>query len=297
MAHLPKKLLQEARDLPGLEAVRSNAGGKFHEVMHEAGLGNGRTHFLRNGVIDGAAFDLDKYYALAEKILNHTREHASTEAMVAYMLKALGVEEPRRVLVVSRIDAYDYTDLTVLSGLSGLGIQTTVVSKRRPTLFQLPSSLRGQPRRARDAMLLERVNNAPSMVGAGFQFAFRLDPRVVDPDFIESRDDAVLKRRILDGEFDVILFAKASEGPTPYLAEARSRVAAERAAGIPYPTTTSSSQRGGGLALGTYVWEDQMEEFDQTTWDACEYGPVFLREMTDRECPRFFFKDDPILLP
>jgi hypothetical protein len=269
MAHLPKALLQEARDLPGLGTVRQNANSRFfHQYDHQ-----GRVNMNQPGVIESDQFDLERYFNLAERILNYTRRHSSAEAMMSYLLKNIEYETPRRVLVIGRYGrSYDYMDLSIISGLSGLRIPTTVTAGLHihPALFQLPAEkLLAMPRADRDAYVRQKIAEGDNVIaGAGFEYAFRMNPHVVEAPFILSENDPALTKRILNKEFDLALISKpGSPGNVPYLA----------------------AMRKADMRMAVYTWNEEHggrdEEFGAPSWAACELGPIFVREMSDAGCP------------
>lgn len=136
----PLDLFREAWTLPGLGHIHRNfemssaarrEGRKFSNdyLYRFADMGptrreESRVNFKGPAHIDWAAFDVDKYFDLADRLLNFTRHHLTASAGVAYLLEAVGLPEPKSVLFID-MEAYDYVGSMVECGLTELGINVT----------------------------------------------------------------------------------------------------------------------------------------------------------------------------
>ncbi len=74
--------------------------------------------------LNWATFDEKKYFALADQLLNFTQNHLTCGAIVSYLLKIVGIEEPKSVLVFVP-DSVDYLALTIEQGFAELGMNYT----------------------------------------------------------------------------------------------------------------------------------------------------------------------------
>ena len=97
MQFYPKKLLEQARNFPGVTFHGSQDDPSSYKIASDR-------------------FDFEKYYELATKILEHSREHLTTRAMAQYVLQRIDMPSPKRALMATNcID--DYLQDTMLHGL------------------------------------------------------------------------------------------------------------------------------------------------------------------------------------
>jgi hypothetical protein len=264
MAHYPKKLFAEALKLPGIEHVVRNDKSRFWK---RANFGwnpdKNLINYQTRGTIDHAKFDLAKYYDLADRMLNYTRHHSTAEALIANLLRVIGATPPRRVLYVSR-EGYDYTELTAISGLVGLGIPTTIVGLRLDGLFQMESD-HPLTRAERDARYNAEAKRDPhTMYGHGFSYGMRMPTSVLERK-IWRANDPEMKARIATGEFDVAICSLRKDRDPDYFNELR-------AANVKFAFVEWDDIPGGHHDLSPYVTR------------MCPHGPTFHREMSDRSC-------------
>mmetsp|Transcript_17263 Transcript_17263/g.39784 ORF Transcript_17263/g.39784 Transcript_17263/m.39784 type:complete len:650 (+) Transcript_17263:88-2037(+) len=110
---LPRKMLQEALALPGLEMCS---------------LGDGSVG------LDNSTFDEDAYISLAYRLLDFTKRHLTTAAIARYVLDTVrrhgGPERPSSVLVLSANGGEDYVRDMLVHGIRSLGLR--VVDTLRP---------------------------------------------------------------------------------------------------------------------------------------------------------------------
>ena len=250
LGHLPKELLLKARSLPGVNHIMT------HGSSYTTASSLGGVNFKKHGHIDATHFNVTAYYELADEILAFGRKHLTAGAVVAYMLKMLGIEEPKHVLVVTRM-TFDYIEATTMFGLAELGIRTTIVNAQMEYLYKMRTPDGKKPRNDRDEMLRPHY---PNTYGAAFGFACRLGDTVNRP-FDSNPDDGKYSADVRAGKYDLIIYA-ANPGSYRWLQEAK--------------------QAGAKVAFLQY--RDGSADPDSATMHACEHGPVFVREMNDRGC-------------
>lgn len=98
MHFLPKELIKEAMNLPGVSL----------------------------GKINHKKFDEEKYYEILNKLIDHTRNYLTTRAMAHYLLKTMGYSGSGKVLFLCENSTEDYMKITILTGLKEL-IQEKVI--------------------------------------------------------------------------------------------------------------------------------------------------------------------------
>lgn len=188
-------------------------------------------NFKKPGVVLGfntTKFDMERYFEIADKILEHVKQHMTTDALVAYMLRVMGHEEPKHVLLVGRYledRGYDYLPLSIEHGLSELGINTTVVGGMRGFVFKLRAAdvaaqelddtsddpaldpwLNGATTADIERARLDQVRALIPIAGLAWQYGFRVNPRVVEHHDSRDTHDKSIAKRILDGEFDLVIY-------------------------------------------------------------------------------------------
>jgi hypothetical protein len=258
MAHYPKKLMAEVMSLPGIEHIVQNAHRKYWGPI---GPPDPRmVNYKTQGDINRATFDEAKYFDLADRILNYSRHHSTAEALVANMLRVIGAAPPqKRVLFISR-GGYDYTEMTVMAGLAGLGISTTFVGDALSSLFQMQTD-HEWTRAEQDATYLA----GGGINGAGYNYGRRLPIHIVEPRVYNLTDPAI-QTRIRAGEFDVAIIGIPTDGEYMYMADL---VAAK-------------------VKFAFIEWRDvhgaSPVEFAPFVARFCKYGPSFHREMSDATC-------------
>lgn len=171
--HLPKKLLLEARDLPGVF---------FNCTAIQVW-------------IDHRVFPRERYDALLRTLIEHARTHLTTTAMARYVLGAMNKPEARRVLYIAKAGRKvqlraqgNYNSWTLFHGLRTLLGAGAVDSHEITFLYHQPPDVQEAMKR--------------KLYGMGFGYAFQL-PRI---DVNRSN----LEQRILAREFDLIIFADPS---------------------------------------------------------------------------------------
>lgn len=92
MAFLPRELIKEAMNLPGVSYLR----------------------------IDHNQFDKEKYYEILNKLLDHTRKHLTTRSMAHYVLQTLNYTGSGKILFLSNNQPVDYMRCLTLIGLKEL---------------------------------------------------------------------------------------------------------------------------------------------------------------------------------
>ena len=263
LGHLPKQLLLEARSMAGVDHILAQAdSGHFTEPFVHPADGSSGVNFRRRGTIVDAAFNATRYFEYADRLLQYGKRYLTTAALAAYVLRSLGVEEPRRVLLFARSDGgFDYLETTILSGLSELGINVTVVGAPKEYLFKLRAPDGKLSRQQRDDMLLP-IYASGATYGAGFGFACRLKDSIERPFLADRSAEATarLERDIWAKKFDLALFSV--KPPYEHL----------------HAVMTSGTPRA------FLQYDDMHREFGGKTREACRFGPVFVREMDDEAC-------------
>eukprot|EP00744_Colponema_vietnamica_P003315 GILI01005102.1.p1 GENE.GILI01005102.1~~GILI01005102.1.p1 ORF type:complete len:829 (+),score=83.14 GILI01005102.1:57-2489(+) len=93
---------------------------------------------------DHSQFDVTNYWRVARKLFRFTRKYLTSEALASYVLTTMGAADAKRVLVVSRND-YDNLHMSLVTGLDGLGVETTVVTARETQgLYKCFNLLKGR---------------------------------------------------------------------------------------------------------------------------------------------------------
>ena len=197
---LPKKLLREAMELPGVDFIGSIGGkpvnGEFIENVPRA---TANMNYKKTGRIDWAKFNETQYFDLADRMLRYTQQYSSTKSLVAYVLNKIGYEEPKHAFVLGR-DHMDYLELMMESGFGDLGINYTA-NHVRPTWHQVP---RVEPGVEYSAAELEKQRDKrglkSAMHGASMVTGLRIPPLQF------PTDDGEIKRKLRNGEIDLVVY-------------------------------------------------------------------------------------------
>jgi len=176
LAHFPKELLARARDLPGVDPVA--------------------------GTINSEAFDHDEYLCLADELLRYTREYLTTKSVAEYVLRVAGKPRARNILYLSGHEGADYVRDMLLHGLKSVvkennGVVVDYV--KPPHLYDI----------ADDTPPHGWSNE--NIYGLGFSTAHRLT-EVDDPGDASFVDRSNLSERILNKEFDVVVYGSVHRG-------------------------------------------------------------------------------------
>lgn len=172
--HLPKKLLLEARDLPGVtlncSAVRVT--------------------------IDHRVFPKERYLELLQELLDHARRFLSTKAMAQFVLNATGKPLAKRVLYLAAAKKKaplraqgNYNSWTLFHGFRSLLGDGAVDPYEIPFLYH----------QSKEYVEL----NKKKLYGMGFGYAFRLPPR-------PNLDRGSLLEKIEQRYFDLIIYGDPS---------------------------------------------------------------------------------------
>lgn len=169
--HLPKQLLLEARDLPGV-------------------------HFNCSGVrvvIDHRVFPRERYFTLLGQLLAHARSYLTTTAMAKYVLNVSGKPSAKKVLYLAAGNKKaplraqgNYNSWTLFHGLRGLLGAGAVDPFKIPFLYRQPPEVVATMKK--------------SLYGLGFGYAFRLED-------LNDVDRENILQKITDRHYDLIIFA------------------------------------------------------------------------------------------
>lgn len=215
----PLDLFQEAWELPGLEHLQANysltSAGRLegkafsNDFMFrladvtEKMPAESRVNFRGPARINWAKFDVDRYYDLADRFLNFTQHHLTGAAGVAYILRTIGVENPRSILYVDP-GQYDYVGTMVECGFGELGLNVTYLdSTEGEALWRKNASFTNTT----GEEWVDGLKQLRRLQGDGFMLGRRCEQPT------QTIDEATAGRAILRGEFDVIVFAQCGDGP------------------------------------------------------------------------------------
>lgn len=204
MAGLPKKLLLDVLGMQGVSHIAP--GSKF--ISKRAGA---MINFERPGTIDWASFDEEHYFQIADYLLNYTRHFLTNKATMSYVLKTIGYEEPKRVLMLATNPRnIDYITRSVENGLIDLGLHVTtngddwVQGQYMQHVEERPfteESCDGVTTTDFE-LVRERKGIVSSLHGAGMVVAMRSDPFCRGAKEWGQR----LSHRILNKEFDLVIY-------------------------------------------------------------------------------------------
>jgi hypothetical protein len=270
LSHMPKELIKEAMALPGLEhigQIRRHEERMDNEFMIRNP--NGHVNFKRPGSVKFEKFDREAYFEIADRILNHTRHHMTTAATVAYVLRTIGYEEPKHVIMIGRW-TYDYLHQTVESGLSDLGIKTTVLGHTTDWVLKKKYNAvdGGVPEDEMEKFRLEQARNSghAQIPGLAWFYGFRNLPHVTRHSH-KDRHDNEIKKRILAGEFDLVIYTYTENEPMQrrwYWSEIERAIPKERRVFLHH--------------------NDDVGDPDYGSGESCKHGWLFKREMHDVGC-------------
>ena len=266
---LPKELIFEAMKLlphigyvtPGTRPIRTPfVKQELHRSVN--------VNFLELGSFDRSALDAERYFQLAERILNHTQHFLSTKSLAAHILRVVGLEEPTRVLLIGRWAA-DYMHLSIEHGLCDLGISTLSLGNLGGLWVRGFNGTFTSERAMEEYR--QMVLKSHTSVGKGWLYGFHLDPRVVDVS-TASKNDTGVSRRIRgnaqSNEFDLVVYSYLEEEPIHTLHYWR-----DVEVGFP------------DKRLRVFVHHnDDVGDQMSATMEAAEHGWVFKREMSDVPC-------------
>lgn len=232
LAAYPLQLLREVLDLPGIAHWKRN-----HYENEYFARGKVFLNLKSRPTINFTAFDHARYFALADKLLQFTRRHLTCGATMAYVLRAAGHEEPKRVLIFLP-QIVDYLSMCLESGAGELGLNYTTNDftapaseySRRGRVERSGQKTKGQEegaavddpsdewwppwqrrvgsRHEAENMTLkdwadgDRKYGSGSMYGGGFTWGQRVDP---PPNPRQSFQQ--LRDRILAKEYDLVIYS------------------------------------------------------------------------------------------
>lgn len=171
--HMPKKLLYDARHLPGV-------------------------HFNCTTIqvhIDHSVFPREKYFLMLQELLWHAKKYLTTKAMAKYVLEASGSGDAKSVLFLARPNKNtplraqgQYNSWTLMHGLRLLLGANAVDSHEISFLYEQPEAVAQSVRK--------------KLYGLGFGYGFKL-PRI-------EVNRSNLADRIIKKEFDVVIYGDPS---------------------------------------------------------------------------------------
>ncbi len=158
MHRLPKELIKEAMNLEGVSY----------------------------GKIDHTKFNSKKYYAILNKLLEHTRQYLTTRSMAQYLLDTMHYSGNGTILFLCHNTIEDYLKLCLLIGLKEI-LQERVVDY--PKLDYIYKNYSGDTK---------------ALYGKGFTYTKIVDDVPIDRNNIEQR--------IKNKEFELIIYAYIHHG-------------------------------------------------------------------------------------
>lgn len=134
----------------------------------------------------------DEYEPIIKELLQHTRDHLTTESRVKYILETLGKkqEDVKSVLYLGDDETPDYLRCTVLHGFKKIFNEKCVDVVRVPHIY--------------DSYPIEKRKDVS---GFGFSFAFR-----IPSEYDTKCDRSNIYERIAHHEFDVIIYGSVHRG-------------------------------------------------------------------------------------
>lgn len=284
LASMPKQLIKEAMMLEGVSHVgRVHGHGAVQNEFLDRHHG-GHVNFRKPGTVLGfntSMFDMQRYFTIADKILEHVKEHMTTRAMVSRMLRIVGHEEPRHVLLIGRYldpSGYDYIHVSIEHGLSDLGINTTIAGGCRDFVMKMHKSepnavdpmldppLNGVTTAEIEEYRLSRVMPVHPVAGLIWQYGFREFPFLAKHDR-SGRNDPRVAKQILDGEFDLVIYTYVEGEPVQRK---------------PYWNAVSQALDKSRIIFVNH--NDDVGDPDYGIMESCRHGTVFKREMHDSHC-------------
>uniref|UniRef100_A0A7S1M9D5 Uncharacterized protein n=1 Tax=Neobodo designis TaxID=312471 RepID=A0A7S1M9D5_NEODS len=201
LALLPKDLLKEALELPGVSYIGGMQAKRApnQEFIEPIARGTANMNFKKPGRIDWKAFDEDKYWTLAERIHNYTRNYLSTRSLVAYVLHKIKYEEPRHAFVLGR-DHMDFLELQMESGFADLGINYTT-HYTRPTWHRVVEPGENEHFTAAEFEAIRNKRGLKSeMHGASMVLGLRIPP------LQNPVDHELIRQKLKNKEFDLVVY-------------------------------------------------------------------------------------------
>jgi hypothetical protein len=211
LAALPKDLLHEALELPGVSYLGSIGGSTSvnREFIDPTPRFHMHLNYVKIGKIDWNVFNTTKYFDLADRMLDYTQKYLSTRSLMAYVLNAVGYEEPDHVLVVVR-GTLDYLEVMVEQGIAELGIRYTV-TKPRTAYHQAQASANGSRSTTAEFEVLRTTRGVSTAShGADMVVGMRIPPAHV------VEDEAELRARLLADAFDLVIYTWAEHDVNRY---------------------------------------------------------------------------------
>jgi hypothetical protein len=214
LAALPKSLLKEALEMPGvsyLGALNSRIPVN-REYIDPRPRVRMHLNYVKVGKIDWNVFNTSKYFDLADRVLDHTQKYLSTRSMMAYVLNAVGYEEPKHVLFFIR-PQHDYLAIMAEQGLSDLGINYTV-NVPNPGYHQQPAKEGGGFYTTAEFEEIRNQHGVSSQWtshGADHNVAMR-----IAPEKFPHGGDEDIRNKLRAGLFDLVIYPWATNHPGEY---------------------------------------------------------------------------------
>lgn len=214
MAALPKASLLEAMSLPGVRHIgQARATGPLNTEYFERN--QQWILFRKPGDIVKQQFNETKYFEISDRLLRYTRKYLTNAAVMSYLLKQIGYEEPKKVLLLSpNPKNLDYMTLTLEGGLVDLGINF-VINSQAEAPVEHKRALKIRDEDPEHPLTMEEFENARAKLGllkihgAGMVYGLRNNPF----SYGESAKAAVangenLTERIRSNEFDLVIYSE-----------------------------------------------------------------------------------------
>lgn len=143
LPQLPKKFLMDVVKQPAMAHIGHVTGALNDEyfmptvpyIKKDSFNARARVRFVNESFyFNKDKFDYEWYWKSARQFLKYTQKYLTTEAMAAYVLKSMGVENAKHVLILTR-SAWDNLHQAFITGLDGLGIKMTIVQENDDEKF------------------------------------------------------------------------------------------------------------------------------------------------------------------
>lgn len=157
MIFLPKELIKEAMNLEGVSY----------------------------GKIDHSKFNTVKYYALLEKLIEHTRQYLTTQKMAQYLLETMNYQGGS-ILFLTYTNAPDYLPDSLLAGLKELLGEKLIDIPKIEYLYKTYQM------------------DTKQLYGKGFTYS-----KIISDD---ATDRAHIEERIANKEFELIIYGSVHRG-------------------------------------------------------------------------------------
>jgi hypothetical protein len=182
------------------------------------------------------------------------------------MLRTIGYEEPKHVLMIGRW-TYDYIHQSTESGFSDLGINVTVLGHTESWVQRLKvDGAESEEGMEKFREHQNRISGRKVIPGLAWMYGFRNLPHIVRQSG-KSRHDGEMKKRILAGEFDLVVYSYTENEPVErrwYWHEVSKMIPKQRRIFIHH--------------------NDDVGDPDMGSRISCQHGTVFKREMHDVGC-------------